>query len=275
MIIRVHQWGGDVGPVLADDVFDAPLSYEEKLPADMVVAYWPGLDVDTAVGEPGSWTVLDWAEHINDPLFEHPFAVSPGQDRRPVFHLDVRLAPEDRSLTGQEWSEVAHRIARAADIEIPGDDQGCRWVAFQARPHHLSLIASLIRLDGTWQRQPPALPRRLAAEARRLESDLGLLTPGALTTTDRITPLAEVTAPLADARRVVELHAQLLAGHPQAPLREAGHRLEWLARRLFDLQQDLTTTAAELRRPPALPGAMAPSLPAAVPATRTGARPHM
>ncbi|MFB6525358.1 relaxase/mobilization nuclease [Streptomyces sp. NPDC056399] len=275
MIIRVHQRGGDVGPVLADDVFDTPLSYKEKLPADIVVAYWPGLDVDTAVGEPGSWTVLDWAEHINDPLFEYPFAVSPGQDRRSVFHLDVRLAPEDRSLTGQEWSEVAHRLARAASIEIPGDDQGCRWVAFQARPHHLSLIASLIWLDGTWQRQPAGFRRHLAAEARRLESDLGLLTPGALTPTDRIAPLAEVTAPLADARRVIELHAQLLAGHPQAPLREAGHRLEWLARRLFDLERDLTTTAAELRRPPAPPGAMAPSPPAAVPAARTGARPPM
>ncbi|MFD3944931.1 relaxase/mobilization nuclease [Streptomyces sp. NPDC058579] len=272
MIIRVHQRRGDVGPLLADDVFDTPLSYEEKLPADTVVAYWPGLDAYTAVGEPGSWTVLDWAEHINDPLFEYPFAVSPGQDRRSVFHLDVRLTPEDRSLTGQEWSEVAHRLARAADIEIPGDDQGYRWVAFQARPHHLSLIASLIRLDGTWQRQPPALPLHLAAEARRLESDLGLLTPGALTTTDRIAPLAEVTAPLANARRVVELHAQLLAGHPQAPLREAGHRLEWLARRLFDLQQDLTTTAAELRRPPAPPRATAPSLPTALPAARKGTR---
>lgn len=274
MIIRVHQRGGDVGPVLADDVFDAPLSYEEKLPADIVVAYWPGLDVDTAVGEPGSWTVLDWAEHIHDPLFEYPFAVSPGQDRRSVFHLDVRLAPEDRSLTGQEWSEVAHRIAHAAGIEIPGDDQGCRWVAFQARPHHLSLIASLIRLEGTWQRQPAGFRRHLAAEARRLESDL----PAHPRRTHSHRPHR---SPGGGDRPACRRTPRRRAARPaprrasEGPLREAGHRLEWLARRLFDLERDLTTTAAELRRPPAPPGAMAPSLPAAVPAARTGARPPM
>ncbi|MFG3348663.1 relaxase/mobilization nuclease [Streptomyces sp. NPDC048018] len=241
--------------------------------AGAVAAYWPGLDAYTATGEPGSWTVLDWTEHLNDPLFEHPFAVSPAADRRAVFHLTVRLAPEDRSLTGQEWSEVAHRIARAAGIEIPGDSQGCRWVALQVRPHRLDLVASLIRLDGTWQQQPPGIPRRLAAEARRLENDLGLRTPGALATpSGSITPLSDVAAPLASVRGIVELHAQLLAGHPQAPRREAGHRLEWLARRLLDLQQDLTTTAEELRRPPTTPPPV-PSRPPRPAAARTGSRP--
>ncbi|MEU8617337.1 relaxase/mobilization nuclease [Streptomyces sp. NPDC048623] len=273
MIIRVPERTADVGPVLGDDVLGTPLPYEEELAADTIVAYWPGLDAYTAAGEPESWTVLDWAEHLSDPLHEHPFTESPAGDRRAVFHLAVRLAPEDRPLNPREWSEVAHRIARAAGIEIPGDSQGCRWVALQVRPHRLDLIANLIRLDGTWQRQPAGFPRRVAAEARRLESDLGLLTPGALAIrTDRITPLAEVTAPLASARGVVELHAQLLVGHPQAHRREAGHRLEWLARRMHDLQQDLTTTADELRPTPTAPRP-APRRPARPPAARTASRP--
>ncbi|MFI9210218.1 hypothetical protein ACIGW7_19030 [Streptomyces sp. NPDC053253] len=116
------------------------------------------------------------------------------------------------------------------------------------------------------------LPERTAAVGPLL-GDLGILTPGALTTpTDRIIPLAEVTAPLATARGVVELHAQLLVGHPQAHRREAGHRLEWLARRLHDLQQDLNTTADELRRPPTTPPP-APSRPARPPTARTGSQP--
>ncbi|MCZ0978720.1 hypothetical protein O1L60_04220 [Streptomyces diastatochromogenes] len=177
MIIRIHERATDVGPVLGDDVLGTPLPYEEKLAAGTIVAYWPGLDAYTAAGEPESWTVLNWAEHLSDPLHEHPFAESPAGDRRAVFRLAVRLAPEDRTLTRQEWAEVAHRIARAAGIEIPGDDQGCRWVALQLRPHRLDLIANLIRLDGTWQRQPTGLPHRLATETRRLEGELGLLTP--------------------------------------------------------------------------------------------------
>ncbi|WP_282698157.1 relaxase/mobilization nuclease [Streptomyces sp. CC208A] len=272
MIIRIHERAADAGLVLGDDVLGTPLPYEEKLAGDTIAAYWPGLDAFTAAGEPGSWTALDWAEHLNDPLYEHPFAASPAGDRRAVLHLTVRLAPEDRPLTGQEWSEVAHRIARAAGIEIPGDAQDCRWVALQVRPHRLDLIASLIRLDGAWQQQPPGVPRRLAAEARQLEHDLSLLTPGALSTPPcGITPLSDIAAPLAGARSIVELHAQLLAGHPQAHRREAGHRLEWLARRLLDLQHDITTTADELRRPPTAPPP-APCPPARPSAARTGSR---
>ncbi|MFC9485989.1 relaxase/mobilization nuclease [Streptomyces hydrogenans] len=272
MIIRIHERAADAGPVLGNDVLGTPLPYEEKLAAGSIAAYWPGLDAFTAAGEPRSWTVLDWAEHLNDPLYEEPFAASPAGDRRAVVHLAVRLAPEDRALTGQEWSEVAHRIARAAGIEVPGDDQGCRWVALQVRPRRLDLIASLIRLDGAWHQQPPGVPRRLAAEARHLENDLGLLTPGSLATPPRsITPLSDVAAPLAGARSVIELHAQLLAGHPQPPRREAGHRLEWLARRLLDIQNDLTTTADDLRRPSTAPPPV-PGPPARPAAARTGSR---
>ncbi|MER5737894.1 relaxase/mobilization nuclease [Streptomyces sp. NPDC002262] len=272
MIIRIHERAADAGPVLGGDVLGTPLPYEKTLDAGDIAAYWPGLDAFTAAGEPAVWTVLDWAEHINDPLYEHPLTASPAGDRRAVLHLAVRLAPEDRPLTGQEWSEVAHRIARAAGIEIPGDDQGCRWVALQVRPRRLDLIASLIRLDGAWQQQPPGVPRRLAAEARRLESDLGLLTPATLATpSGSITPLSDVTAPLAGARSVIELHAQLLAGHPQPPRREAGHRLEWLARRLLDIQNDLTTTADDLRRPPSASPPV-PGPPARSAAARTGSR---
>ncbi|WP_329309198.1 hypothetical protein [Streptomyces microflavus] len=178
MIIRIHERAADAGPVLADALGE-PLTYDKPLAAGTVVAHVPGLAPSSADDNPASWTSVDWAAHISDPLIEHPLTVSPSQDRRAVFHLTVRLAPDDRALNGPEWSEVAFRIARAAGIEIPGDIQGCRSVALRAQPGRLDLIANLIRLDGTWQRQPSGLPRRLAFEARRLESDLGLITPGA------------------------------------------------------------------------------------------------
>ncbi|MGW4671463.1 hypothetical protein [Streptomyces sp. NPDC004324] len=62
--------------------------------------------------------------------------------------MDRRLHPQDRDLTGPEWAEAAHRLARAAGIDIPGKEHGCRWTAVQAQPRRLNLIANLIHLDG-------------------------------------------------------------------------------------------------------------------------------
>ncbi|MFK4688292.1 hypothetical protein [Streptomyces pristinaespiralis] len=133
------------------------------LPEDTVVAYWPGLNSYTLDDEQATWTATQ--EHLEDPLLEHPFVASPQGDRRAIFHLDVRFHPDDRELTGPEWAEAAHRLARAAGIEVPGETSGCRWIAVQAQPGRLDLIANLIRLDGSWHTPPAKALRHLSAEA--------------------------------------------------------------------------------------------------------------
>jgi hypothetical protein len=84
-----------------------PVTPEEGLTEHTVIAHWPGLDTYTLDGEQAQWTPLQWAEHLEDPLLAHPFAAGPGGDRRAVFHLDARLHPDDRDLSGAEWAEVA------------------------------------------------------------------------------------------------------------------------------------------------------------------------
>ncbi|MET9507665.1 relaxase/mobilization nuclease [Streptomyces flavidovirens] len=145
------------------------------LPEETVVAYWPGLGSYTLDDEQAMWTAAQWAEPLEDPLLEQPFVASPQGDRRAIFHLDVRLRPDDRELSGPEWAEAAHRLARAAGIEVPGEANGCRWIAVQAQPGRLDLIANLIRLDGSWHTQPAEVLRHLSAEARRIEQDLHLV----------------------------------------------------------------------------------------------------
>ncbi|MFE7116138.1 relaxase/mobilization nuclease [Streptomyces sp. NPDC057654] len=252
-----------------------------------VVAYWPHLDAYTLDDEQAAWTATQWAEHLEDPLLENPFAASPQGDRRAVFHLDARLHPADRDLAAAEWAEIAHRLARAAGIERPGDEHGCRWIAVQGKPGRLDLIANLIRLDGTWQRRPADLLNRLADEARRIEAGLRLIPVPTATpqqNNSRAVPSAsaqfatvlaqladEQSGPLATVRGLVEHTAHQLARQRDATGPDAALRLERIARRLHSVQQDLDATATRLNTPP-------PPLPlsrAAVPrppAARAGAR---
>lgn len=283
MIPRIHERAGDAGPVLSD-ALDRPLFAKERLTGATLVAWWPGLEA-YAGPEPSCWTTPEWAEHLSEPLFQHPSTSCPEGDRRAVFHLDVRLAPGDRPLARPEWAEIAHHIARAAGIAVPGDEQGCRWIAVQAQPRRLDLIANLIRLDGTWQRLPSDHLRRVADEARRLEADLGLISPArppskpvpdaAAQAATLLAQLSDETSgPLAPARGVIEHLSQRLVGHPQAHVREAAHHLEWTARRLLDLQQDLAATATTLNSPPTpTSSTWAPGISARPPAPGTGARP--
>ncbi|WP_318209531.1 MULTISPECIES: relaxase/mobilization nuclease [unclassified Streptomyces] len=279
----MHARADDAGPVLSE-ALGRSLCVKERLTGATLVAWWPGLEA-YAEPEPSYWTLREWAEHLDEPSLGRPGAASVEEDRRAIFRIDVRLAPGDRSLTRPEWSEIAHRFARAARIEVPGDEQGCRWIAVQAQPGRLDLIANLVRRDGSWQPLPSGLLGGLAREARRLEADLGLIspgrpaTPGITVAAERAAMLLtqvgdETSGPLAGARDAIEHLAQRLVGHPQAHVREAAHRLEWTARRLVDLQQDLTTTATVLSRPSAvLATAPAPGVPAHAAAARTGARP--
>lgn len=249
-----------------DEALGRPLSTNEGLTEYTVVAHWPGLDYYTPDDEQRTWTSVQWAEHLEDPYLEHPFAASPDDDRRAILHLDIRLHPDDRELTGPEWSEAAHRLARAARIEVPGAaEHGCRWIAVHAQPGRLDLIVNLIHLDGTWHTPPTDILQRLAGEARRIEQDLNLIPartgptkrPAALTVPAASAHLAgvltqladEQAGPLATVRGLVEHTAYRIARQPGAAGTDTAHRLELIARRLHAIQQDLDATAAHLVQP--------------------------
>ncbi|WP_328865141.1 relaxase/mobilization nuclease [Streptomyces sp. NBC_00304] len=280
MIPRIHELTHTPHHPL-EEALSRPVSPNEGLTEHTVVAHWPGLDHFTLDDEQRVWTSLQWAKHLEDPRLEHPFPASP-PDGRAFFHLDVRLAPNDRELTGQEWAEVAHRFARAAWIEIPDKDQGARWIAVQAQPGRLDLIANLVHLDGSWHAPAADIPRRLSNEARRIEQDLHLVPARTGPTTrpairtvptasaqlaDVLTKLADEQAgPLASVRGLVEHTAHRIARQPGAVGTDTAHRLELIARRLHSIQQDLDSTAAQLVQPRAVPA------PAPAAARHTGRR---
>lgn len=277
MIPRVHERTISATDPLSEALGRAVIP-EEGLTEHTVVAYWPALDSYTLDDEQATWSAVQWADHLEDPLFENPFAASPGGDRHAIAHLDVRLHPGDRDLSGAEWAEIAHRFARAAGIEIPGDANSCRWIAVQAKPGRLDVIANLIRLDGDWQRLPAALPRRLNDEARRIEQDLHLIPvatsdgPGSTRSLPTaasqlaglLTQLAdEQSGPLATVRGLIEHTAHRLARQAGAVGSDTAHHLELIAGRLHSVQEDLDATADRLTAQPRLRTTVAPAPPAA------------
>lgn len=268
MIPRLHERTHTPHDSLAE-ALGRPVSPDEGLTEYTVVAHWPGLGYFTLDDEQRTWTFVQWAEHLEDPYLEHPFAASPDDDRRAILHLDVRLHPDDRELTGPEWAEAAHRLARAAGIEIPGEEHGCRWIAVQAQPGRLDLIANLIHLDGAWHALPADILRRLSDEARYIEQDLHLMPvhtgptarPAIYTAPTAAAQLASVltqladeqAGPLATVRGLVEHTAHRIARQPGAAGTDMAHRLELIARRLHAIQQDLDTTAAHMVQPRVTP----------------------
>lgn len=286
MIIRVNPRALNTSEPLAE-ALGRPVSSQEGLTDHTVVAHWSGLDYYTPFDEQQIWTPAEWAEHLDDPTREHPLAASPHSDRRAIWHADVRLAPDDRDLTGPEWSEIAHRIARTAGIQRPGDHQGCRWIAIQAQPGRLDLLANLIRPDDTWAEQSHRLLALVTAEGRRIEADLGLISPrtggpdpdsaarfaaryatSQANVSDAATQLAgllgqladENTGPLSTVRGLVEHAAHRLGRLPHAHAHGSARQLELIARRLHGIQQDLDPPPPTAHRPsgPAAPARPTP-----------------
>ncbi|MEV0278544.1 relaxase/mobilization nuclease domain-containing protein [Streptomyces sp. NPDC050610] len=93
--------------------------------------------------------------------------------RRHVWHCSVRAAPDDRTLTDDEWANVARRLVAATGIDPGGGDAGCRWAAVRHADDHIHIIATLVREDG---RRPDDYRsgKRAQAECRLIETDLGL-----------------------------------------------------------------------------------------------------
>lgn len=281
MIIRIGPRDLSAVEPLAE-ALGRPVSDQEGLTDHTVVAHWKNLNLYTPLDEAQTWTTAEFAEHLDDPNWRHPAPVSPRGDRHAIWHADVRLHPDDRELTGPEWTEIAHRIARTAGIQRPGDDHGCRWIAVQAQPGRLDLLANLIRADGTWTAQPHRLPALLAAESRRIEAELDLISPrtgpdpqqsvqrarfagrtrqaGSAETPSQLAGLLrqladERTGPLATVRGLIEHAAHRLEGLPDAYGPDSAHQLEMVARRLYGIQQSLESMAAALPAPsPPSPG---------------------
>jgi hypothetical protein len=69
---------------------------------------------------------------------------------RPVWHCSVRAAPGDRTLSDDEWAQVACEVMDRVGLAPYGqEDEAVRWVAVRHAADHIHIVAMLARQDGT------------------------------------------------------------------------------------------------------------------------------
>jgi hypothetical protein len=71
-----------------------------------------------------------------------------GHDR-PVWHCSVRAAPGDRTLSDDEWADVAADVMARTGLAPRGQEHDAvRWVAIRHADDHVHIVALLARQDG-------------------------------------------------------------------------------------------------------------------------------
>jgi hypothetical protein len=83
-------------------------------------------------------------------LLQQPHAaLGPRGFDRPVWHCAVRAAPEDNTVSDDEWAQIATDIMHRTGLAPYGqDDDAVRWVAVRHGDDHIHIVAMLARQDG-------------------------------------------------------------------------------------------------------------------------------
>jgi len=73
---------------------------------------------------------------------------------RPVWHCALRAAPGDKTLSDDEWAQIAHDVMNRTGLAPYGqEDDAVRWIAVRHAEDHVHLVVMLARQDG---RRPSA-----------------------------------------------------------------------------------------------------------------------
>ncbi|MFE2282819.1 relaxase/mobilization nuclease domain-containing protein [Streptomyces sp. NPDC059443] len=164
MIPRLHKMGRRTIGLI--HYLYGPGTHEEHTDPHLVAAWDPfapdpGRDPDA--------TYADLQRLLDQPVQALTASRRPAEH---VWHLSVRAAPEDPTLSDEQWGDIARRMVSATGID-PGDGAGCRWAAVRHADDHIHIIATTVREDGRRPRRHNEA-KRAQAEARHIEADYGL-----------------------------------------------------------------------------------------------------
>ena len=74
---------------------------------------------------------------------------------RPVWHLSMRTAPQDKVLSDEEWAQIARDVMNRTGLCPDGEeDDAVRWIAVRHGDDHIHVVAMLARQDRRRVRLP-------------------------------------------------------------------------------------------------------------------------
>jgi hypothetical protein len=122
-----------------------------------VVACWDGhpQDLEPPVGPTGSRDFTELAGRLEEPVAALGYSRQELRRIKPVYHLAISAAkdrdtgtPVDRTLSDEEWADIAQEYMHRIGLARRDDDLGVRWVAIRHAEDHVHVVATLARQDG-------------------------------------------------------------------------------------------------------------------------------
>ncbi|MGW4441985.1 relaxase/mobilization nuclease domain-containing protein [Streptomyces sp. NPDC004682] len=165
MIPSVNKSGSRTIGLLA--YLYGPGKHEEHTDPHLVASF-DGMSPDP--GRDPNATLKDLQQLLDQPVMALAEHARPAKH---VWHTSVRADPGDRTLSDEEWADIARRIVAATGIDPGGGQPGCRWAAVRHADDHIHIVATLVTEDGH-RPDDYRSGTRAQAEARLIEKELGL-----------------------------------------------------------------------------------------------------
>ncbi len=142
---------------------------EEHVDPHLVTSF-DGMAPDPGRADDFATAIKDLAALLDQPVQALPAHARPAKH---VWHTSVRTAPGDRTLSEDEWADVARRVVAATGIDPGEGEPGCRWAVVRHADDHIHIVATLVCEDGS---RPDDFRsgKRAQAECRLIEQELGL-----------------------------------------------------------------------------------------------------
>jgi hypothetical protein len=158
VIGKVCKRGSDVRRLLGY-LFREGLAGEHGLTAAHIaprlIAAWDGADgLEPPRANSGGRDLRLLAAALNAPLLAAGLQREDWREARPVYHLAIAAADEDRQLSDEQWADIAAEYVDRIGLAPQGDEAAVRWVAVRHADNHVHVVATLARQDGkrVWPR---------------------------------------------------------------------------------------------------------------------------
>ena len=144
VIGRVHPRGALIGGLIR--YLYGPGKHEEHTNPRLVAAWQGSGDLHTL--EPTTTPTGRRDVRALVALLEDPLLAADHAPAKPVWHLSLRLAPTDRTLSDAQWGHIAAEVMAHTGLARHDDPDAIRWIAVRHGPDHIHIAAILVRQDG-------------------------------------------------------------------------------------------------------------------------------